>query len=188
MKILIFMILLLCLTLNAGSAEDKMFSIGIGGGGAYGFIGANFDYCVIPNLNLFLAAGARPYSGVPYLGYDNDYEFGWAAGLRYHLLSAANNFRPRISVYYGVNSYLKFLHHYEDGRVGPTFSAFGKGFSVGTGLKWMFGRSKTFGFDFDLYYAITSESYLQEKYKKQNPVIEKKLIHLSFGFRYAFDI
>lgn len=191
MKSVSIFVLMFLLTIPAVAEEtsENMFDIGAGLGGAYGFIGLNADVCVIPNLNLFAGLGIGP-AEKPQLSSEDRIEnkIRWSVGIRYHFLNFDNNIRPRITVYYGINSYLEHIRKFNDGTLLGTFKAWGHGASVGGGFKWMFGKSKNIGFDFDLYYALSSDSFIdKDEIDKYYPISEKNKFYFSLGLRYAFD-
>lgn len=142
---------LFLLAQDSAAASKKKHSFGLGFGIPYGGLGANIDFNVVKNLYF---TGGFGYVGTA----------GYNFGVKYFLAPIKNNFRPTISVYYGVNtleeSRWKGLKSYH-------------GVSLGIGAQWMWGNN---GLNFDII-IIT--------YSKRKVGIENR-IKISIGYRRAF--
>jgi hypothetical protein len=115
------------------SPSDAFFSSswGVGFGLPYGVLGINVDGRLVENLHLSLGIGWTILSG----GAGN-------FGLKYFLLPVENNFRPRLSLYYGINTIANENPY--------------MGFSFGVGSQWMWGQTKSDGLDFDIIFILSS--------------------------------
>ncbi len=184
--ILLFFLLSICNVSSKENNVEKRFNIGAGWGGPYGFMGGNVDVNLISNLHSFVGLGIGP-NELPSINEENSNKLRWAVGFRYHFLSWKNNFRPRATIYYGVNSYQEHKRIHESGYILGKFTSWGKGLSLGGGFLWMWFEDKRFGMDMDFYYALITDSYFsQDAEDKYYPIIDSYPFQLSLGLRYAF--
>lgn len=191
MRILACFLLIIIISYSALSEDDKeyKFDVGFGFGGNYGFTGINLDYLVLPNLNSFIGIGFAPTQIPPYVGNKEEYRIRWAIGAKYHFLSSDNNIRPRVSLMYGINSLWEHNRKSEDGKYLGKFENYGRGLSIGIGFKWMMLFEKKLGFDVDIFYAITKESYIDDDdINKYYPKLSSTSFTGTFGIRYAFNL
>ena len=164
---------------NSQNSKSKLFDAGIGFGSSYGLMGINLTVNPFNNFSLFAGAGS-----------DEKFDrFFWSAGLRYYVLNHTNSFRPRITFYYGLNSFVEYTRTSESGMILGKYKELDEGMSVGAGFRWLFIAHNSLGIDFDVYYALTSDEtpfMYPDKYSI-NPVVTNKW-SISFGIRYEFDL
>ncbi len=190
-KLIITIIVLLSSAKMSGLETNyKLFDLGLGWGGPYGVMGANISFNPINDANIFLGVGIGPEEYPPTsLGDKSEYKIRWSTGIKYYILPANKDLRPRLTVMYGPNSILTQIMKNETGRIIGTFTAFGYGISVGAGLSWMWFDDKNFGIDGDILYGLTSDSYIpKEELERFFPIESKNPLMFSLGIRYAFNI
>lgn len=146
----------------------------------YGIYGANLDINVVHNLDLSLGGGLAS------IGLDPAYNLG----LRYSFISwkdPSSLNRLRLSAYYGINSMLWVyqISYYGSSEERKTY----EGFSFGIGMQQLIGKTKTYGFDFDIFYLETNRLDRDiEKLRNEGYDVEKtRNVKISFGFRFAFE-
>jgi len=128
------------------------FDFGAGFGIDYGgILGIQLGYAPINHLTLFAAGGY-------YL-----YEFGWGLGIKFLFISKTNEhtFRPFLKAMYGSNSVITASGTDEYNKVY-------KGFTVGAGVEFRFGKSKKNGFDFDLNVPLRTPDFWEDYNRMQN--------------------
>lgn len=143
-------------------------SWGLGFGIPYGVLGANIDVNVVDNLNLSFGLGTTVIAGV-----------GYNFGFKYFFTSVENTMRPRILAFYGVNAVSSI------GDDTETYT----GLSIGAGLQWMWGESKSSGMDVDIIYVATTGydvDELEDRYGGMYEIEEIGKVKLSIGYRHSF--
>ncbi len=144
-------------------------SIGVGYGIPYGIWGVSLDLGVLSYLDLTFGFGTTYHAGVAY-----------STGMRYYLRAPNHVFRPRVSLYYGINSGVYFKDGLHDGK---TY----RGLTMGAGALWLW-KSTKFGFDIDLNYILTTP-YSESKWREKGFVPaggDYGRIKIDFGIRRAF--
>ena len=141
----------------------KKNSLGVGLGFPYGFLGGNIDINIAPNFNLSAGLGSTIFAGM-----------GYSFGCKYFLASVVRSFRPRVSAYYCVNTIVNYGSSLKDNE---SFT----GLNLGLGFQLMWGRNKSNGFDFDIYYIATT-SLEPEEVGVEAP----GKVKVSLGYRYGF--
>ena len=136
-------------------AIDKN-SWGLGFGIPYGVLGGNIDVNVAENLNISAGLGTTVLAGI-----------GYNVGLKYFFSSFENTMRPRVLAFYGVNT-LSSIGNQEESYTG---------LSIGGGIQWMWGSTKSNGLDVDIIFVATSSYDGDEDYGKMK---------LSIGYRHSF--
>lgn len=170
MRTLITLIVLSLSTSMAVSQESsKQHSFGIGLGIPYGILGANVDYRIASNLCVSAGIGTTVIAGI-----------GYSAGLKFYFVSPENKLRPRISAFYGVNSAVEKKGGSDPGK--ESFS----GLSIGAGIQWMWGVSRSNGLDFDLFYLATSGLDIDKIRDQGYSVSDPGNVTFSVGYRRAF--
>jgi len=142
-------------------------SIGVGLGIQYGILGINGEYEIQGLFGFTAGIGSSIISGLAY-----------NLGAKLYLLNATYTWRPRLSIYYGVNGAVTY------GSNNETCT----GVSIGAGFKVMLGDAKTHGFDFDIIYLASSTVYdrIKELEKDGWTFNSPGEIKISFGYRYGF--
>ncbi len=175
----------------------KMNSFGVGLGIPYGVLGASVDVNVAPKLNVTLGVGTTVLAGI-----------GYNFGLKYFFTPPNRTFRPRVSAYYGVNSMIQVQgsltgpnNHWssKDDTVDPQAASQQawrssvlddaesfKGFSLGIGAQWMWGKTKSNGLDFDIMLIATTGLDVDEFRAAGLDVTEPGRVKISIGYRHSF--
>jgi len=157
---------------SVSSPEMKKNSFGLGLGIPYGVEGLNLDVNVASNLNLSGGLGTTRFAGI-----------GYNFGLKYFFTPIDRTFRPRVSVYYGVSSVLSKQYFGIDKEdEGDSYT----GLSLGIGAQWMWGETKSKGFDFDIIYLATSSFDIDKLHDEGFDVEEPGKVQISIGFRRSF--
>lgn len=132
-------------------------SFGIGIGVPYGIIGGNIDLNIISNINGSFGLGTTYFAGASY-----------NVGLKLFFTNALEVFRPRVFIFYGINS----VDKYEKSDDNNSYS----GLSFGLGSQFLWHKTKM-GFDFDVVYIATSS---------KGKIDPKNSIKISVGLRRGF--
>lgn len=146
-------------------------SIGAGFGIQYGVLGINFDIALSNYISFSAGAGHTILADVGYNG-----------GFKLFFCGPENVWRPRIGIFYGVNGILDVIDLYED----KTESY--RGFTIYAGQQWMFGETKSHGFDLDIVFLLTSGIYNKYNELKDSGYIITRpgFVKISAGYRFAF--
>lgn len=154
------------------AAPAKRGSIGLGWGLPYGGLGVNADVCFFDVAALTAGVGSFGRAA------------GFSVGGKYFHGSPNKTWRPQIALLYGVNKVLVI----EDEVAGDRTEAF-RGFTVGLGSQFMFGKAKKHGFDLDLLYIVSSGVFQRvEDLEQQGYQIGSiNRFTFSLGYRYALD-
>lgn len=172
MKKSIVLGLLLAFLLAVGSpvmAEVESFGVGLGI--PFGYLGGNVDFSIIPNwVNLSLGAGIAP-SGVVA-----------NAGLRLFLAPKTASFRPRISCFYGRNTYVEEKSYW---IIPDDYTSY-DGVTAGIGASIAFGQSRRNGLDFDLLYIVSTKADLDDLEARGYDTSDADGIKISVGYRHFF--
>jgi len=173
-KIILILVLLLFVSkslaqdeTSATSKIDKN-SWGLGFGIPYGVLGANVDVNIVDNLNLSFGLGTTVIAGV-----------GYNFGFKYFFTSVENSIRPRILAFYGVNA---------ASEIGDDTATY-TGLSLGGGIQWMWGETKSNGLDIDIIYVATTGydiDELEEKYGSMYQIEDFGKVKISIGYRHSF--
>lgn len=127
----LLVILILSSTLVASDTKEHSFGLGLGI--PYGVIGINLDQKLFYNLYASVGTGRALSIGPSY-----------SLGMKCFFNSVEYSFRPRFSAYFGTNGY--------DEDKDESYT----GFSLGLGFQYMYGKSKSNGFDIDIIYIAKS--------------------------------
>jgi hypothetical protein len=131
---------------------------GVGFGIPYGTLGFNLEIGLLPYLSVTGGLGTTIFTGI-----------GYSAGLKAYFRRPGKTWRPRASVYYGINAvYAEDFNH-------PANKKY-SGWTVGAGQIFLWQHH---GFDLDLMYIINSP--LWDEYPG-----EYRKFKISLGYRYAF--
>ncbi len=131
---------------------------GLGFGIPYGTLGFNLEVNLLPYLSINGGLGTTIFSGI-----------GYSAGLKGYIRKPGPIWRPRVSVFYGVNGvYAEDFNH-------PANKKY-SGWTVGAGQIFLWQHH---GFDIDLMYIINSNLW------DEHPG-EYRKFKISLGYRYAF--
>ncbi len=166
--LLLFLFTLIIFAQKESEEKTHTLSLGLGFGQNYGGIGVNGDYQILSNT--YASMG---------LGYATDISYSF--GLKYYLNDKSNSFRPKIVFYYGPNLLLTDYN----GRPKQTFY----GFDAGIGILYMWGKTKTHGFDIDITYILSSEGIDYWKERVDNDTwysSDPQKINYSIGYRLFF--
>lgn len=156
--------------------EVKRHSIGLGWGIPYGGLGINLDANDPHFLALSIGVGTTVFSDMPFKDYEVFDLIAYNAGIKCFFTSVEKPLRPRVSIYYGVNS----ISLHGNGQRNW-------GVSLGIGLQWMWGEAKSSGFDFDIIYIGTTDINVEGLPEGSYKRIEKtNEIKISIGLRRAF--
>ncbi|MDP2174040.1 MAG: hypothetical protein Q8M98_05330 [Candidatus Cloacimonadaceae bacterium] len=180
MKYNVLLILLILFGAGVLNAQDLALpepqiasngSLGFGFGLPYGGLGFNADLNLLEHLALT--------AGIGTFGYVSGYELG----LKGFLFPLKSNWRPQITLLYGINGMVLI-----DIPAGADIKEAYRGFTVGAGSRWMFGDRRNHGMDFDILYVINSGMFERiDELEEQGYVFTKvNRFTLSFGYRYAF--
>lgn len=134
---------------------NNSFWIGIGV--PYGIIGGNIDLNIFSNINASFGLGTTYFAGASY-----------NVGLKLFFANVHKVFRPRVFMFYGINS----VDKYERVDYNNSYS----GLSFGLGSQFLWHKTK-WGFDFDVVYIATST---------KGKIDPKNSIKISVGFRRGF--
>lgn len=135
----------------------KLGTFGVGFGIPYGTLGINVEFNLVPYLSVTGGLGTTIFSGL-----------GYSIGLKGYFRKPGKVWRPRASIYYGINGlYAEDINHPDNKKY--------TGITAGLGQLFLW---KKHGFDLDLIYLITSK--LWEEHSGGGR------IKLSIGYRYAF--
>jgi hypothetical protein len=159
-------------------ARVKMYhyiDIGAGMGLDYGgLLGFQAGFSPVNHLTLFAAGG---YYGIG---------FGWQAGAKGLLFakSTENIFRPFLKAMYGTNSVILV-----DGI--DEYNKIYRGFTVGLGCEFRFGKAKRNGFDVDLNVPLRTPDYWQDYNQvKSDPRVDIQQdqipVAFSVGYHHEF--
>ena len=157
----------------------KTGSVGIGLGVPYGILGFNIDFTVANNLNLSGGIGTTIFAGV-----------GYSIGAKYFFRDVGHTWRPRVLIFYGINSMIYTEIYTEDysGEVDESWKY--SGLTLGIGQQWTFGESKRHSFDLDLMYLATQGDFHDKKEKLEDEGYDitggDAKIKISLGYRYCF--
>jgi len=170
--VMLVLFTLISLSWSQETAEDKPVidknSWGLGFGIPYGVLGGNVDVNIAPNLNVSFGLGTTILAGV-----------GYNFGLKYFFSSVENTMRPRIMAFYGVNAMS------EIGNDTDTYT----GLSLGGGIQWMWGETKSNGLDIDVIFIATTGydiDELQDRYGTRYIIEEYGKVKFSIGYRHSF--
>jgi hypothetical protein len=153
---------------------------GFGLGVQYGVIGGSIELnAPFGYSSAFLGIGTTGFSGL-----------GWAVGTRFYPLDFSSKFLPRLTLCYGTNSILAIEKQSDFNLSDKKDYESGTGFSIGAGLKWLFGETHSWGMDFDIYYILnTSLTDRLEELKNQGYIDmngEEPKIDIAIGFVFTF--
>lgn len=135
----------------------KLGTFGVGFGVPYGTLGINLEFFVIPYLSVTGGVGTTIFSGV-----------GYSVGLKGYFRKPGPVWRPRASVYYGINGI--YAEDFND----PNNKKY-SGVTAGIGQLFLWGKN---GFDLDLMFLVTSGLWDEHDGGGK--------IKISIGYRYAF--
>jgi len=146
-------------------------TFGVGLGIPYGVVGVNVDFKIEDHVNLSAGIGSTVFAGV-----------GYSLGMKYFITSPESTVRPRLSAFYGTN-YVFVKEYYGTDRddEGETYN----GLTIGVGLLFMMGESKSNGFDIDLMYIATTSFDAEEKRSEGFVFDESNDVKFSIGYRHA---
>ncbi|MFH1894135.1 MAG: hypothetical protein ABIK83_15810 [Candidatus Zixiibacteriota bacterium] len=173
-------VVLLLLSFSIDAAAQEFISerkppsgrtFGVGLGIPYGVIGVNVDFKVDDFVNLSAGIGSTVFAGL-----------GYSIGMKYFITSPESAVRPRLSAYYGTN-YVFVREYYGIDRddEGETYN----GLTLGIGLLFMMGNSRSNGFDIDIMYITTTSFDAVEKRSEGFVFDESKDVKFSVGYRHA---
>ncbi|MEI6090836.1 MAG: hypothetical protein WCR42_10320 [bacterium] len=153
-------------TQNRANEYPKRGSIGFGFGIPYGLLGVNGEYMINDYFSADLGIGYA------ILG------LGVNIGGRTYLTPRKSAFRPMVDVYYGTNGIISAY------GISKTYA----GISGGVGFKWMYGRHKASGLEFELIYLISSAMYDEiDRLREQGYDIQDNgKLKISVGYRFGF--
>lgn len=139
----------------------KHGSVGLGFGIPYGVLGINAEYYIIPYLSCSGGIGTTLFAGL-----------GYSVGARGYVRKPGHFWRPRASLFYGINGFWLInndqIYHPENEKF--------RGLTIGLGQLF---QTRQHGLDLDLMYIINSELY------QVHPGDYVRL-KISVGYRYAF--
>jgi hypothetical protein len=180
MNVKTFILILAIVTLSFTSINAqvaKIGSVGVGIGVPYGILGINGEIAVHKYLSLSAGLGSTIEAGL-----------GYAFGARAYLKPVESKWRPRISIYYGVNSIIAAQDSYTGtSSDGKKFS----GLTIGIGTLAMFGERRKNGFDFEVVYLATTGG-LEDEIEKMNEsgsysqIDMPSKIRIVVGYRFGF--
>lgn len=149
-------------------------ALGLGYGLCYAGLGFNGDYNFTDDIVVSGSIGSFRYVG------------GYELGLKYYFLDFDKHFRPKLSVWYGVNGIIHANPREETGL--PRITEAHQGFTVGAGGELMFGSRRRHGVDFDILYIVyTTQTKRIEELETQGYEFARSIpILFSLGYRYAF--
>jgi hypothetical protein len=136
----------------------KVGNVGVGFGAPYGLLGFNLDLNLLPILSVTGGIGTTIFSGV-----------GYNVGIKAYMRKLGSVWRPRASVYYGINGLYAEDFGDPDNKKYP-------GFTVGIGQIFLWQQQ---GFDLDLMYIVSSELWDEHG-------VPGSKIKIAIGYRYAF--
>jgi len=179
MKSIILMLAIVC-TLPALSfgqefvmerPTPKKNSVGLGLGIPYGGVGVNLNVNLVSNLYFTAGVGTTVLASAAY-----------CVGVKYFFTPAPRSFRPRASAYYGITTIVE--KQYPQGKTEDDTYA---GIVLGRGSQWMWGQSRSNGFDFDLLY-IAQSNFDPDELRAEGfiPAREPGDFKISIGYRHAF--
>ncbi len=135
----------------------KLGTFGIGLGAPYGTFGINLEFNVIPYLSITGGIGTTIFAGI-----------GYNIGLKGYFRKPGPVWRPRASIYYGVNGiYAEDFNHPDNKKY--------SGVTAGIGQLFLWEKH---GFDLDLMYIVSSGLWDEHDGGGK--------IKISIGYRYAF--
>ena len=135
----------------------KLGTFGIGFGLPYGLLGINLEFLVIPYLSVTGGLGTTLFAGL-----------GYNVGIKGYFRKPGPIWRPRASIYYGINGIYAVDFNHPDNK---KYS----GLTVGLGQIFLWEKH---GFDLDLIYIVTSKLWDEHDGGGK--------IKISIGYRYAF--
>jgi hypothetical protein len=145
--------------------------LGVGLGLDYGgIVGLNIAVIPIPYVSIFAAAGWEIVS------------LGWNVGAKIHIIPQTSKhiFRMNLKVMYGVNGATTVIGASEYDKVFL-------GVTPGVGLEFMFGRTKSNGFDFDLNFPIHGKDFQDQLDRMENdPIVGSVSAPLPFAFSLGY--
>ncbi len=157
---------------NLGIPYKGNFGVGIGI--PYGIFGFGADYFVRPRIAATIGLGTAFIGGA----YD--------VGIRYFLRDMDHTWRPRLSAYYGINSFelVQTADNELDKKNSDTFA----GLTLGIGQQWSWGKSKHTGIELDMNYLVTTGVFdrIDELKAHGYDVSEASRIQMSIGIRHNF--
>lgn len=148
----------------------KNNSIGIGMGIPYGILGINTEYEPSSLIALSAGIGTTIVAGI-----------AWNVGIIAYFLDEENNIRPRVSLFYGVNSiiYIENNNYYNPDGINQSFTDL----SFGIGLKSMVGESH--GLTFDLFYLFIDKAKDKiSELKKSGYLFSNEIVPISYSIGY----
>jgi hypothetical protein len=170
-SIAVFGLLLTILILMVSPVMATVDSWGVGVGIPYGAIGANLDCNIIPDvLDLSLGVGVYPWAD----------DLAHNIGLKLYFASKEKSFRPRLSCYYGTNTYVEEPSWFSD-----EYTAY-NGVTIGIGASVAFGRTHRHGLDFDLMYIASTKADLDDLKTRGYDTSDANDINISIGYRHFF--
>lgn len=137
---------------------NRVGNVGVGYGLQYGLLGFNLDLNLLPIISVTGGFGSTLVAGV-----------GYNAGMKVYFRKLGPVWRPRASVYYGINGL-----YAED--IGDPDNKKYPGISAGLGQLFLWQQH---GLDLNLMYIVSSE--LWDEYD-----VSGSKIKISVGYRYAF--
>jgi hypothetical protein len=127
-----------------GAADSIHFDVGFGWGIHYGLVGANAELFLTDKASISIGAG-------------RGYDFAYDVGTNYYFFDNPLKWRPRVSLNYGTFDQYRTPSNnssfFSDNNSGRTSF---ETFSVGAGIKKMWGPDGSNGFAFDLSYSFRS--------------------------------
>jgi hypothetical protein len=167
-RLFMFGLFAVLLVLVVSPVMAKVDSWGVGIGVPYGNVGGNWDVSLVPD-KVDLSLGVGGYAST------SDDGLAYNAGFKIYLASQKRNFRPRLSCYYGTNTYV-------DEGWGVTETSY-NGVTVGIGASVAFGRARRHGLDFDLMYCASTEADVDRLEKQGYDTSKLDDIIISIGYR-----
>ncbi len=166
-------------------------SVGIGLGIPYGYFGTNIE--LVPIQYKY----GELINIVANFGFTKNQLFAFGGGLRFYALGSKSAVRPRITLMFGtnaiINQHILVLLNKQNIRYNLDETHYG--LTLGTGIRFLFGKEKRHGFDIDLNFVLYSTinkriDELSKPDKNNIAVMNKddKPFFLSFsaGYRFAF--
>lgn len=154
----------------------KILSLGLGIGIPYGMFGINTEIEPAPHIGLTFAIGTTILSGM-----------AWEVGAIGYILDQDYFIRPRISLFYGINSMIEIpnTNYYSNQTIFESFT----GLTIGGGVKFMLGKSH--GTTFDVLYllsngAVDRSKELEKIYTNYHFTDLGIPIKFAWGYQYSF--
>ena len=170
-RIITLGLFLVIMMVMVSPVSAKGGSFGVGWGLPYGIMGGNLDYNILSNFDLSIGLGVSPLSG-----------FSFNLGGKLYLRSEEENFRPRVSCYYGTNTMVDETGYFDLEDDYKNYN----GVTAGIGFSVYFGSLGRRGLEVDLLYRVSTEADIDglEAQGYDTEGIEK--VTMSIGYRQKF--